>query len=123
VARQIQVCELIMKGWSNKQIADELQLAEQTVKDKITAIFKELKVGSRAEAIVQLREAKRDGLAGILTGIFDDLVFMNLEGELIFRKPPEEVGQEIVDRLVSQFDNQYRVITNYGESVVNEDSK
>lgn len=50
--RQIEVMELMADGRSNQQIATDLFLAEKTVKNHINAIFAELGVGSRAEAIV-----------------------------------------------------------------------
>lgn len=51
-ARQAEVMELVANGRSNQQIAAELFLAEKTVKNHINAIFAELGVVSRAEAIV-----------------------------------------------------------------------
>lgn len=50
--RQIEVMNLVADGRSNQQIAAELFLAEKTVKNHINAIFAELGVESRAEAIV-----------------------------------------------------------------------
>jgi DNA-binding NarL/FixJ family response regulator len=50
--RQRDVLALLVQGKSNKLICRELQLAEPTVKNHITAILKALKVSSRTEAIV-----------------------------------------------------------------------
>ena len=50
--RQRDVLALLVQGKSNKLICRELQLAEPTVKNHITAILKALKVSSRMEAIV-----------------------------------------------------------------------
>jgi DNA-binding NarL/FixJ family response regulator len=50
--RQREVLALLVQGKSNKLICRELQLAETTVKNHITAILKALKVSSRTEAIV-----------------------------------------------------------------------
>jgi DNA-binding NarL/FixJ family response regulator len=50
--RQREVLALLVQGKSNKLICRELQLAETTVKNHITAILKALKVSSRSEAIV-----------------------------------------------------------------------
>lgn len=50
--RQVEVMDLVAEGRSNQQIAAELFLAEKTVKNHINAIFAELGVSSRAEAIV-----------------------------------------------------------------------
>jgi DNA-binding NarL/FixJ family response regulator len=55
--RQIEVLALLIQGKSNKSIARLLGLAEPTVKNHVTAIFKVLDVSSRAEAIVKLARA------------------------------------------------------------------
>ena len=51
--RQVEVMDLVAEGRSNREIAAELFLAEKTVKNHINAIFAELGVGTRAEAIVR----------------------------------------------------------------------
>jgi len=56
-ARQIEVLALLMQGKSNKAIARMLGLAEPTVKNHITAIFKALDVSSRTEAVVKVGAA------------------------------------------------------------------
>lgn len=50
--RQIDVLALLMKGRSNKNICRELNLAEPTVKNHVTAILRALKVSSRTEAVL-----------------------------------------------------------------------
>ena len=50
--RQVDVLRLIMKGRTNKHICRELNLAEPTVKNHVTAILRALKVGSRTEAVL-----------------------------------------------------------------------
>ncbi|MDR2188022.1 MAG: response regulator transcription factor [Azonexus sp.] len=50
--RQSQVLALIVRGLSNREIGDQLQLSEGTVKVHVTAIFKVLGVGSRTQALV-----------------------------------------------------------------------
>lgn len=52
--RQKQVMQWMAQGESNKQIARRLNVAETTVKVHVTAILRELKVSSRAQAIVAL---------------------------------------------------------------------
>lgn len=49
--RQREVLSLLVQGKSNKCICRELQIAEPTVKNHITAILKALKVSSRTEAM------------------------------------------------------------------------
>jgi DNA-binding NarL/FixJ family response regulator len=50
--RQLDVLELMMKGKSNKVICRELNRAEPTVKNHVTAILKTLKVMNRTEAVI-----------------------------------------------------------------------
>ena len=54
--RQIDVLALMMQGKSNKAICRVLDLAEPTVKNHVTAIFKALKVTNRTEAVIAARE-------------------------------------------------------------------
>lgn len=58
--RQSDVLGCLLRGMSNKQICRELGLAEGTVKNHTIAIFRRLKVSSRAQAVI---EASRRGLA------------------------------------------------------------
>ncbi len=58
-ARQLDVLRLLASGESNKGIARTLEMAERTVKDHVTAIFRALHVTSRSQAAV---EAVRRGL-------------------------------------------------------------
>jgi DNA-binding NarL/FixJ family response regulator len=53
-ARQAQILALMMKGKSNKLICRELDLAESTVKNQVTAILKALNVTSRTQAVLQV---------------------------------------------------------------------
>jgi DNA-binding NarL/FixJ family response regulator len=50
--RQADVLALMMKGRTNKHICRELNLAEPTVKNHVTAILRALKVSSRTEAVL-----------------------------------------------------------------------
>jgi DNA-binding NarL/FixJ family response regulator len=55
-ARQIDVLALMMQGKSNKAICRQLDIAEQTVKTYVTAIFKALAVGNRTEVVIAANE-------------------------------------------------------------------
>jgi DNA-binding NarL/FixJ family response regulator len=55
--RERQILEHIARGSDNLQIAAHLDLAEKTVRNHVTAIFSKMGVESRAQAIVQAREA------------------------------------------------------------------
>ncbi|HSG23355.1 MAG TPA: response regulator transcription factor [Azonexus sp.] len=50
--RQAQVLALMVRGLSNRDIADQLDLSEGTVKIHVTAVFKALGVNSRTQALV-----------------------------------------------------------------------
>lgn len=50
--RQLDVLALVMQGKSNKLICRQLELAEPTVKNHVSAILKALKVNNRTEAVV-----------------------------------------------------------------------
>jgi DNA-binding NarL/FixJ family response regulator len=50
--RQLEVLALIMQGKNNKVICRSLDLAESTVKNTVTAIYKALKVSTRTEAVI-----------------------------------------------------------------------
>lgn len=55
--RQVEVLALMTQGKSNKAICRVLQLAEPTVKNHITAIFRALKVTNRTEAVIAVIES------------------------------------------------------------------
>lgn len=57
--RQYDVLKLLIKGFTNKEIAKTLGLSEYTVKIHATAIFKALNVSNRTQAVI---EAKKMGI-------------------------------------------------------------
>jgi DNA-binding NarL/FixJ family response regulator len=58
--RQMDVLALVMEGKSNKAISRALSLAEHTVKNHMTAIFKALQVTSRTEAVIAVGRLSRE---------------------------------------------------------------
>jgi DNA-binding NarL/FixJ family response regulator len=50
--RELEVLQLMAKGWSNREIAKGLFITEGTVKNHVTNIYAKLGVHSRAEAVV-----------------------------------------------------------------------
>ncbi len=58
--RQMQVLALVMEGKSNKAISRALSLAEHTVKNHMTAIFRALQVTSRTEAVIAVGKLARE---------------------------------------------------------------
>jgi len=59
--RERQVLELIARGRSNDQIAEQLALSHGTIRNYASSVFAKLQVSSRAQAIVKAREA---GISG-----------------------------------------------------------
>jgi PAS domain S-box-containing protein len=54
--RERQVLERLADGWDNAQIANDLGLAEQTIRNYVTNVYEKLGVHSRAEAVVWARD-------------------------------------------------------------------
>ncbi|MHB0999560.1 MAG: LuxR C-terminal-related transcriptional regulator [Armatimonadota bacterium] len=52
--REIEICIMIMKGLSNREIAETLYLSEYTVKDHLKNILEKLHVNSRSKALAKL---------------------------------------------------------------------
>ena len=57
-SREAQIMTLIAAGHSNGQIAEQLVLAEKTVKNHVRRIYSKLGVGSRPAAIAYWRAAR-----------------------------------------------------------------
>ncbi|MCZ7530435.1 MAG: response regulator transcription factor [Acidimicrobiia bacterium] len=57
-AREIEVLKLVAKGLSNREIAEELFIAENTVKNHIRNILEKLGLHSRMEAVVYAMREK-----------------------------------------------------------------
>ena len=58
--RQVEVLRLLEQGRSTKQIAAELHLSPETVRNHIRRLFRALGVNSRLEAVAAARGASRD---------------------------------------------------------------
>jgi DNA-binding NarL/FixJ family response regulator len=54
--REVEMLLGIARGWDNRRIAAEFDLAEQTVRNYISRIYDKLGVHSRAEAVVWARQ-------------------------------------------------------------------
>ena len=54
--RERQVLEMIAKGYDNRQISEELELARTTVRNYVARLYTKINVHSRAEAVVWARE-------------------------------------------------------------------
>jgi DNA-binding NarL/FixJ family response regulator len=51
-SREIEVLDCVALGYSNKQIADQLFVTEQTVKNHMTSVLKKLDVNDRVQAVL-----------------------------------------------------------------------
>jgi DNA-binding NarL/FixJ family response regulator len=58
--RETEVLRFLLQGFSNRQIANELQICEKTVEKHLTSIFKRLAVQSRVEAALWWERNSRD---------------------------------------------------------------
>lgn len=60
--RDIEILHLLTEGLTNQEIADRLHLAEKTVRNRLTQIFRKLHLENRSQAIVYaLREGLSEG--------------------------------------------------------------
>jgi DNA-binding NarL/FixJ family response regulator len=55
--RERELLELLARGLDNAQIAAHLDLAEKTVRNRVSALFDALGVENRSQAIVHARDA------------------------------------------------------------------
>lgn len=53
--REIQIAQLVAQGLTNAEIGKELWISQNTVKQRLKRMFRKLKVSSRTEMVVQLR--------------------------------------------------------------------
>jgi DNA-binding NarL/FixJ family response regulator len=58
--RERRALQLLREGLSNARIADELGIAEKTVRNHLSNLYRKLGVRSRAEAIVRGRRQEAD---------------------------------------------------------------
>ncbi len=53
--RQQELVSFVAKGWTNKEIASALHLSEQTVKNHMHRILRQVNAGDRYEAVETVR--------------------------------------------------------------------
>lgn len=51
-SRELEILELICNGSNNREVAEQLGISHQTVKNHVTAILRKLNVGDRTQAVV-----------------------------------------------------------------------
>lgn len=60
--REIEVAELAAQGLTNRQIADQLDLSEHTVKNYLFRVFEKLKISNRIELLFHLLNERKDNV-------------------------------------------------------------
>ena len=65
--REKQILALVVMGFTNREIADQLVVAESTVKSHLFSAFRRLGVRSRSEAVALITDPSRGLGSGILT--------------------------------------------------------
>jgi DNA-binding NarL/FixJ family response regulator len=65
--REKQILALVVMGYTNREIADQLVVAESTVKSHLFSAFRRLGVRSRSEAVALITDPTRGLGSGILT--------------------------------------------------------
>lgn len=55
--REREILDLIARGQNNQEIADQLHIANKTVRNHVSNIFSKMRVADRAQAIILAREA------------------------------------------------------------------
>ena len=65
--REKQILALVVMGYTNREIADQLVLAESTVKSHLFSAFRRLGVRTRSEAVALITDPSRGLGSGILT--------------------------------------------------------
>jgi DNA-binding CsgD family transcriptional regulator len=91
--REIKILRLFGKGFSNMQIAKELQIGQQGLKSTITGLFKKLQVQDRTHAVVT---AIRDQCIAL-----DDIGNEVLTAEEFDRRPhcPSQIARNAASQL------------------------
>ena len=59
--RELQIVQLIARGWDNARIAGELSLGEQTIRNYVSRVYGKIGVQTRAEAVVWARDNEMTG--------------------------------------------------------------
>jgi DNA-binding NarL/FixJ family response regulator len=70
-AREERIARLITLGYENKQIANELKISEQTVKNHVSDILRKLDIGNRAQIAVRYIAIKSGRNVNELLGATD----------------------------------------------------
>ena len=70
--RERQILALVMRGWTNPEIARTLYLAESTVKTHLSSAFRKLDARSRSEAVTRMIDLE-SGYGAAILGLVEDI--------------------------------------------------
>jgi DNA-binding NarL/FixJ family response regulator len=65
--REKQVLSMVVLGFTNREIANKLYLAESTIKSHLSSAFEKLGVRSRSDAVALILDSKNGLGTGILS--------------------------------------------------------
>jgi DNA-binding NarL/FixJ family response regulator len=51
--REQEIVDLLLRGQSNKEIASQLGVSDQTIKNQLTTLYRKMDVSSRLELVVK----------------------------------------------------------------------
>jgi|SoiMethySBSTD1v2_1073268.scaffolds.fasta_scaffold6121432_2 two-component system, NarL family, nitrate/nitrite response regulator NarL len=51
--REHEIIDLLLRGQSNKEIASQLGVSDQTIKNQLTTLYRKMDVSSRLELVVK----------------------------------------------------------------------
>ena len=51
-SREMEILDCVARGHSNKEIAHDLSISDQTVKDRLTSILRKLSVSDRSQVVI-----------------------------------------------------------------------
>ena len=80
--QQLRVLLGMAEGKLNKQIACDMAISEQTVKDHVTVILRKLGASNRTQAILRRQPARAEAAAGAGVGI---------AGRTVWRRSPRRL--------------------------------
>ena len=106
--REAEVAELVTKGLSNKEVANQLFVTEKTVKFHLTNIYKKMNVKSRSQLIVwcmphmAFQETESEAQAVQATAINNQIPATIPAGNSTVASPVRLVGQPISAQPLNQ---------------------
>jgi DNA-binding NarL/FixJ family response regulator len=63
-SREAAIARLVAKGWSNRRIADQREMLEQSVKNTLTKVYRKLGIDNRVQLTLLVTRGKLEGRHG-----------------------------------------------------------